>query len=241
MNIHQNSDYILEARHLTKVYDSGPARVEVLKGISLGISNGEIVMIMGPSGVGKSTLLNLLGTLDQPTNGTLLINGEDVFRFNEQKLARFRNQHIGFIFQFHYLMPEFTAIENVLMPRMIKGDDWSADEPYARKLLTDVGLQHRLYHKPNQLSGGEQQRVAIARALMNKPRLILADEPTGDLDRANSRALFDLILELNRKYRQTFVIVTHDETFAERAHRIIYLLDGQVEREKVLRALEEES
>jgi len=235
LNLNSVNNYILEAENLTKVYDSGPVKVQVLKNISFRIADGEIVMIMGPSGVGKSTLLNLMGTLDQPTSGRLLINGEEVSKFQEQKLARFRNEHIGFIFQFHYLMPEFTALENVMMPRMIKGNNWSDDEAHARKLLTDVGLQHRLYHKPNQLSGGEQQRVAIARAFMNGPRLIMADEPTGDLDRKNSRALFDLIMELNQRYGQTFVIVTHDEMFAERAHRIIYLLDGVIEREQVLR------
>ncbi|MCB0262089.1 MAG: ABC transporter ATP-binding protein [Calditrichia bacterium] len=225
---------ILESKNLSKTYDSGPEKVRVLEGVNLKIATGEIVAIMGPSGVGKSTLLNLLGTLDQPSGGALLINGEDVFQFNEQRLAKFRNEHIGFIFQFHYLMPEFTALENVLMPRMIRGNDWHSDEQHARKLLTDVGLQQRFYHKPNQLSGGEQQRVAIARAFMNQPKLILADEPTGDLDRKNSHILFDLILELNSKYHQTFVIVTHDDELAHRTHRIIHLLDGKVEREEIV-------
>lgn len=232
-----NHKHILEAVNVTKTYQSGPTQVEVLKGISLQIQPGEIIVIMGPSGVGKSTLLNLLGTLDKPTSGNIFINGEDVFRFNEQKLARFRNQHIGFIFQFHYLLPEFTALENVLIPRMIMGNDWKSDEGHAMQLLSDVGLQDRLHHKPNQLSGGEQQRVAIARALMNRPQVILADEPTGDLDRTNSRALFNLILNLNEKYQQTFVIVTHDEMFAEKAHRIILLGDGQIEKETVLREM----
>ncbi len=226
---------ILQAVNIHKVYQSGPARIEVLKGISLTIQPGEIVVIMGPSGVGKSTLLNLLGTLDKPTSGNIYINGEDVFQFTEQKLARFRNRHIGFVFQFHYLMPEFTALENVMMPRMIRGNNWKVDEPFAIQLLSDVGLKDRLHHKPNQLSGGEQQRVAIARALMNQPEVVLADEPTGDLDRKNSRMLFNLILDLNRKYQQTFVIVTHDEMFAEQAHRIILLGDGMIEKETVLR------
>ena len=229
-----DSTYILEAKNLSKIYDSGPEKVRVLEGVNLRIKPGEIIAIMGPSGVGKSTLLNLMGTLDRPSGGTLWIDGEDVFKYNEQRLSRFRNQHIGFIFQFHYLMPEFTALENVLMPRMIRGNDWHNDEPQARKLLTDVGLQHRLEHKPNQLSGGEQQRVAIARAFMNRPALILADEPTGDLDRNNSQALFELILTLNEKYRQTFVIVTHDETLARGTHRIVHLASGHVAREETI-------
>ncbi len=227
---------ILETVHLRKVYESGPARVEVLRGISLRVREGEILVIMGPSGVGKSTLLNLIGTLDKPSDGKIFINGEDVSQFPEKKLARFRNEHIGFIFQFHYLLPEFTALENVLMPRMVKDNDWRSDEQHAVNLLNEVGLDQRLFHKPNQLSGGEQQRVAIARAFMNHPKLILADEPTGDLDTQNSQALFKLILGLNAKYRQTFIIVTHNEMFAEQAHRIIHLHDGAIASEKVLRS-----
>lgn len=219
---------ILETRELSKSYHNGPVVVDVLKNINLKIFTGEIVVIMGTSGVGKSTLLNVIGTLDQPTNGKVLIGGEDVFKFKEKQLSKFRNEHIGFIFQFHHLLAEFNAQENVLIPRMIKGSDWKTDEEFARQLLVDVGLSHRLTHRPSQLSGGEQQRVAIARALMNRPRLILADEPTGDLDRKNSQSLFNLIRELNEKYQQTFVIVTHDETLARQAHRIIELEDGQV-------------
>ena len=230
------NNYILKTSHISKIYQSGPDKIKVLKDISMNVLTGEIVIIMGPSGVGKSTLLNLVGTLDEPTTGEVLINNEDVFKFNEQKLSRFRNEHIGFIFQFHYLMSEFSALENVMMPRMIKGNGWKDDEARARKLLTEVGLQHRLHHRPNQLSGGEQQRVAIARALINQPKLILADEPTGDLDRENSRALFNLILELTERYQQTFIIVTHDEMFAEQAHRIVYLADGYIGEEKVLRS-----
>lgn len=225
----------LEATGLVKQYRSGLSTIEVIKGISLAVRSREIVVIMGPSGVGKSTLLNLIGTLDRPTAGQLKIDGQLVSELSEPQLAAFRNRRIGFIFQFHYLMPEFTALENVMIPRMIRGENWKADQQRAVDLLTEVGLDHRLSHKPAELSGGEQQRVAIARALINRPGLVLADEPTGDLDRVTSRNLFNLILELNQKYGQTFVIVTHDEMFAEQAHRIIHLADGAIEDERVLK------
>ncbi len=237
MNMSSQTDNILVARRLAKVYNSGPARVEVLRDINLSIRRGEIVVIMGPSGVGKSTLLNLVGTLDVPSSGEILIDNEAVHKFDEDRLASFRNRNIGFIFQFHYLMPEFTALENVLIPRMIRSSDWRSQEGDARAMLEEVGLGERLHHRPNQLSGWEQQRVAIARALINRPALVLADEPTGDLDRTNSEALYSLILDLNRKYQQTFIIVTHDESCAEKAHRILYLLDGIVDKEEVCRPL----
>ncbi len=230
----KNKDYILKTQQITKVYTSGPENIEVLKGIDLNVQRGEILVIMGPSGVGKSTLLNIIGTLDAPTSGNVLINGEDTSLMNEQKLARFRNEHIGFVFQFHYLLPEFTALENVLIPRMIKGNDWKHSEDRAKELLELVGLGHRLRHKPAELSGGEQQRVAMARALMNQPKLVLADEPTGDLDAKNSEALFELILDLNQKFQQTFIIVTHNQMFAQKAHRVIHLWDGKIKEEKVM-------
>ena len=231
MEAQTSNAVILEARNICKTYYSGPNEVEVLRGVNLDIFQAEIAVIMGASGVGKSTLLNILGTIDTPTAGQLNINGEDVFRYSEPKLARFRNDNIGFIFQFHHLLAEFTALENVLIPRMIKGNHWEDDANYASQLLSDVGLAHRLEHKPNQLSGGEQQRVAIARALMNRPQLIMADEPTGDLDRKNSQILFDLIRKLNEKYGHTFIIVTHDDMIARQAHRIIQLADGKIESE----------
>lgn len=225
--------YILEANHITKIYQSGPETIEVLMNLDFNLKEKEIVVIMGPSGVGKSTLLNIIGTLDKPTSGEVIIDGTSVFKYSEQKLSKFRNQHIGFIFQFHYLLPEFTALENVLIPRMIKGNNWKSDEDKAAKLLSDVGLSQRLHHRPNQLSGGEQQRVAVARALMNQPKMVLADEPTGDLDPRNSQMLFELILELNQKYNQSFVIVTHNEMFAEKANRVVHLREGKATEERI--------
>jgi len=221
------SKVILEAKNITKIYRSGPETIEVLTGLDFNLKEKEIVVIMGPSGVGKSTLLNIIGTLDKPTTGEVIIDGKSVFNYSEQKLSGFRNQHIGFIFQFHYLLPEFTALENVLIPGMIRGNGSKKDKERAVKLLSDVGLAQRLHHRPNQLSGGEQQRVAVARALMNQPKMILADEPTGDLDPRNSQLMFDLILELNQKYDQSFVIVTHNEMLAEKADRVVHLLEGK--------------
>jgi len=227
-------EVVLQTVGLGKDYHDGPRTVSVLRDINLSLKRGEIVAIMGPSGVGKSTLLNLLGTLDRPTSGEILIEGKNILTYSEKELARFRNEHVGFTFQFHHLLPEFSALENVMMPRMIKGAGWKKDEKQAMELLMEVGLKDRLHHKPSQLSGGEQQRVSIARALMNRPRLILADEPTGDLDRRNSEALFEIIMNLNKKYEQNFVIVTHDERFASRAHRIIHLEDGTIDREEIV-------
>ncbi|GAB4336815.1 MAG: ABC transporter ATP-binding protein [Calditrichia bacterium] len=225
---------ILEGKQLTKQYPSGEGTITVLKGIDLSVKEGEILVIMGPSGAGKSTLLHILGTLDRPSSGELLINGINTSQLRNSQLAAFRNKNLGFVFQFHYLLPEFTALENLLIPAMIAQMERIAAQERAIELLREVGLEHRLHHRPSQLSGGEQQRVAVARALMNHPRIILADEPTGNLDSNNSRALFDLILGLNRKYRQTFVIVTHHEMFVEKAHRVVHLLDGMIEKETVL-------
>jgi len=229
------SKIILEAQNITKIYHSGPETINVLTSLNFMLREKEIVVIMGPSGVGKSTLLNIIGTLDKPTEGEVIINGQSVFKYSEQKLSKFRNQHIGFVFQFHYLLPEFTALENVMVPRMIKSSDWKQDQERGIKLLSDVGLSERLTHRPNQLSGGEQQRVAVARALMNQPQMVLADEPTGDLDPRNSQMLFDLILDLNQKYNQSFVIVTHNEMFAERAHRVVHLQEGKATGETIAR------
>ncbi|MCK4894218.1 MAG: ABC transporter ATP-binding protein [Calditrichia bacterium] len=232
-----NKEYILEAHQIEKHYPSGPETLKVLKGINLKIKTGEILVIMGPSGVGKSTLLHIMGTLDKPTFGEIIIDGQRVSNFKEVEISQFRNRNIGFVFQFHYLLPEFNARENLLIPLMIKGKNWKDDISRADDLLTEVGLEKRLHHRPSQLSGGELQRVAVARALINQPKLILADEPTGNLDMQNSHALFDLILKLNEKYKQTFVIVTHNEMFASQCHRVIHLLDGTIDTEEQIRSL----
>ena len=202
--------------------------LEVLKSVDISINAGEIVSITGPSGAGKSTLLQLLGTLDVPQNGSIKYDGIEVSSLKAKNMANFRNDNIGFIFQFHHLLPEFTAIENVCMPAFIKGLSKSDAEFRAKELLTVLGLADRLEHKPNELSGGEQQRVAVARALMNKPKVIFADEPSGNLDTENANELHNLFLKLRDEYGQTFVIVTHNQELADMADRCIQMKDGQV-------------
>ena len=203
--------------------------LEVLKGISLEIDQAEVIAIVGPSGAGKSTLLHILGLLDRPTGGELFFEGEDVFTLKDETLAQLRNRMIGFIFQFHHLLPEFTALENVMMPALIAGKSMHAVKDRARQLLKDVSVEQRAEHKPNELSGGEQQRVAVARALMNEPKLILADEPSGNLDSENAYALHRMIFDLRKKYHQTFVIVTHNKELADMADREIMVVDGLVD------------
>ncbi len=202
--------------------------LEVLKSVDIRINAGEIVSITGPSGAGKSTLLQLLGTLDMPKNGSITYDGIEVSSLSAKNLAHFRNQNIGFIFQFHHLLPEFTALENVCMPAFIMGISKRDAEVRAKELLSMLGLGDRLEHKPNELSGGEQQRVAVARALMNKPKIIFADEPSGNLDTENANELHHLFLKLRNEFGQTFVIVTHNQELADMADRCIQMKDGQV-------------
>lgn len=202
--------------------------LDVLKGIDLSINKSDIVAIVGRSGAGKTTLLQLLGTLDRPDSGKIYFNNEDPFLLNDKKLSAFRNRHIGFVFQFHQLLPEFTALENVMIPGMIAGKKTAELKTRATHLLEKLRLADRIQHKPSELSGGEQQRVAVARALMNEPELILADEPSGNLDSKNARELHELFLELRRDEGQTFVIVTHNDTLAELADRKIVMEDGLI-------------
>ena len=219
---------ILQIKDLKKTYQSGPLLVEVIKGINLEIEKGEIVIIMGPSGVGKSTLLHLIGGLDKPSSGSISINGTNIFDLENSKLAHFRNTSIGFVFQFHHLLPEFTAMENLMIPGMINSSQPEKLKSRVVELLEKVDLIERKDHKPSQLSGGEPQRVAVARALVNQPQLVLADEPTGNLDKKNSESLYNLILELNKSLNQTFVIVTHNEMMTRNANKVVELEDGKV-------------
>ena len=202
--------------------------LEVLKGVNLEVKQGEVVAIIGKSGAGKTTLLQIIGTLDRPTKGKVLIDGTDVFAMKDNELAAFRNRHIGFIFQFHQLLPEFTALENVCIPAMIAREKEAAYKPRAEKLLRELGLAERMNHKPNELSGGEKQRVAAARALMMQPTIILADEPTGSLDEKNKKELSDLLLHLRQQYGQTILLVTHDKELAQLCDRVIEIVDGTI-------------
>ncbi|TWJ19272.1 ABC transporter ATP-binding protein [Geobacter argillaceus] len=222
------SDPLIQVAGLQKSYGSGAARVEVLKGIDLAVQAGESVALVGASGAGKSTLLHLLGALDRPTAGEVRFSGEDIFRRSDQQLALFRNRSIGFVFQFHHLLPEFTALENTMMPALIGGMKRDEAKGIAADLLAAVGLGHRVTHKPGELSGGEQQRVAIARALVLSPRLVLADEPTGNLDMKTSSEIHDLFAGLRERIGITLVIVTHNEQLAARLGRTVRLVDGKI-------------
>ncbi len=205
--------------------------LEVLKGIDLHINRGEVISIVGPSGAGKTTLLQIIGTLDKPDEGTVSIDGIDVTNLSSKKLSDFRNRHIGFVFQFHQLLPEFTALENIMIPAYIAGCSTKVAKQRAEELLQFMGLSERSHHKPNELSGGEKQRVAVARALINNPAVILADEPSGSLDSKNKEELHQLFFDLRNKYGQTFVIVTHDEGLASITDRTIKMRDGMLETE----------
>jgi len=220
------NEILIEVKELKKSYKvSDDNRLEVLKGINLNIFKGEIAAIVGKSGAGKSTLLHILGTLDRPDSGSIMVENENIFLKKDRQLSEFRSRSIGFIFQFHHLLPEFTALENILISSMISGN---SDKKNAREVLTEVGLKDRMEHKPSELSGGEAQRVAIARALVNSPKIVLADEPTGNLDSENADSVIELIFRLREKFNQTFVIVTHNEDFAGKCDRIIKLNDGIV-------------
>jgi len=200
--------------------------LKVLQGISLEIKTNELVAIIGPSGAGKSTLLHIIGTIDKPDSGKVLLNNTDALALSSKKLAAFRNKHIGFVFQFHHLLPEFTSAENVMIPAMIAGESESSALKRSNALLIQLGLEQRMHHKPSQLSGGEQQRVAVARALINNPDFILADEPSGNLDSGNAEDLHKLFLKLRNDYKKTIVIVTHNNQLAEMADRTITIRDG---------------
>jgi lipoprotein-releasing system ATP-binding protein len=222
ISLAKSSKPIIEVKNVFKSYGDLP----VLKGVSMSVNKGEVVSIVGASGAGKSTLMHIIGTLDQVDKGQVVIDNKDLSNLRGKSLSEFRNKHIGFVFQFHQLLPEFTAIENVLMPAWIAGEKESTADQRAKDLLKRMGLQDRIHHKPSELSGGEQQRVAIARALINNPAIILADEPSGNLDSANAQQLHQLFFELRNEMNQTFVIVTHNNELADMADRKLTIKDG---------------
>ena len=216
---------MIEIKNLTKKFGD----LLVLKGVNLTVNKGEIISIVGPSGAGKTTLLQLIGTLDKPTGGSIFFDGEDLSGMNSKRLAAFRNKHIGFVFQFHQLLPEFTALENIIIPALIAGRNRNEAEKEAMELLRIMGLEERAGHKPSEMSGGENQRVAVARALINRPDVILADEPSGSLDSYNKEELHKLFFDLRERFGQTFIIVTHDENLASFTDRTIRMVDGAIE------------
>lgn len=215
---------MIQASNIKKSY----GQLEVLKGVDIHIKKGEVVAIVGKSGAGKSTLLHILGTLDKADTGDLSINDQEISKLNDKKLAKFRNQNIGFVFQFHHLLPEFNALENVCIPAYIMGKSEKETQARAKELLDYLGLSERLTHKPNQLSGGEQQRVAMARALINDPGVVLADEPSGNLDSGSSKELHQLLFKLRDDFQQTFIIVTHNEELAAMSDRTLHMIDGKL-------------
>jgi lipoprotein-releasing system ATP-binding protein len=223
------SDRLITGRDLTKSFRNGGVSIDVLQGINADLDIGETVAIVGASGIGKSTLLHILGTLDRPDDGTLLFQGENVLRYEDAKLAAFRNKAIGFVFQFHHLLPEFSALENAMMPALINGFDKPQATKAAEEILVRVGLQDRLHHRVGKLSGGEQQRVALARALVLKPAILLADEPTGNLDKKNSDQVHQLLLDLNQEFLMTLVVVTHNMELASYMTRCVTLIEGRLQ------------
>ena len=223
-----DADRLIVVRELCKSFNNSGSRIDILKGVNLELDAGETIAVVGASGIGKSTLLHLLGTLDRPDNGTFLFQGEDVFLFDNLKLARFRNEFVGYVFQFHHLLPEFSALENAMMPGLIKGLGKKKARKVAESILVRVGLKDRLFYRVGKLSGGEQQRVALARALVLKPVVLLADEPTGNLDKKNSEQVHKLLLELNREFCVTLVIVTHNMELASYMSRRATIIDGKL-------------
>jgi len=232
--INVNKNVILKAIGISKVFNIGKkSELKVLKNIDLEIYSGDINLILGASGVGKSTLLHILGGLDRPTSGTVIFEDKNIFEFNDEELANFRNTKIGFVFQFHHLLNEFTALENICLPGLINRKNKKEVFEKARYLLNEIGLSDRADHKPNELSGGEQQRVAVARALINSPKIVFADEPTGNLDMENSKLLHQLIVKLNRDFNQTFLIVTHNQDLTQYANNIFKIKDGIIIKESL--------
>ncbi|MBF0103438.1 MAG: ABC transporter ATP-binding protein [Desulfobacterales bacterium] len=223
------SESWLELQHISKGYSLNKNAIDILKDINLTVNAGERIAVVGPSGIGKSTLLHIIGTIDRPDTGCLLFEGKNIFSFDDLQLARFRNEAIGFVFQFHHLLPEFTALENVMMPAFIRGISQKNIYPKAEHILVRVGLQDRLHHRIGELSGGEQQRVALARALVLSPALLLADEPTGNLDKKNSEKIHQLFIELNQETHMTLIVVTHNQGLAGCMSRRITIVDGQLQ------------
>jgi len=224
-----SSDSLITGRDLTKSFQNGGVNIDVLQGVHADLHIGETVAIVGPSGIGKSTLLHILGTLDRPDSGTLMFQGENVFLYDDIKLAEFRNRTVGFVFQFHHLLPEFSALENAMMPALISGFSKPEAKKAAEEILVRVGLQDRLHHRVGKLSGGEQQRVALARALVLKPPILLADEPTGNLDKMNSDRIHQLLMELNQELLMTLVVVTHNMELASYMSRCVTIVEGRLQ------------
>lgn len=225
------SEAYIVARGIKKTFSLGSKAVQALKGIDLDINKGELICIMGASGAGKSTFLHILGTVERPTEGNILYNSKDLFSMNDDELSEFRNKKIGFVFQFHHLLPDFTALENVMMPALVSGIKKKEAVDLASSILSELGLGDRLEHKPSELSGGEQQRVAIARALIMNPELLLADEPTGNLDTSTGNLVFDMLLKASEKYKTTLVLVTHNEGFSKSMPRLVRIKDGKIEED----------
>jgi lipoprotein-releasing system ATP-binding protein len=220
------SDPIIVCNELSKIYQEGKLQTPVLEGVNLTVNKGELLAIVGSSGSGKSTLLHILGSLDSPSSGHVIFNGKDIHKMSSKEQAKWRNQELGFVYQFHHLLSEFTALENVAMPLLIAGEGIKHAEHKALALLDRVGLSHRVKHRPAELSGGERQRVAIARALINDPSLILADEPTGNLDAKSAESVYQLLRELNNELNTAFIVVTHDQQLANKLDRQLYMMDG---------------